>query len=106
MARSSPRGLVNELFVMVTPRLCGVRDARALVELPRSLGHDGVALRLLDVERIDNGDELMLRYELHPTEVPSVRPEAVLTRPPTDSALGATGDVLVIPVACVLAGGI
>lgn len=56
-------GLVDEIALILTPRVAGRPDATSLVRLPRGLGDDGLPLRLTEVETLDDG-AIWLRYEL------------------------------------------
>jgi riboflavin biosynthesis pyrimidine reductase len=52
--------LVDELYVTITPRLLGGRDAPTLLEGPGLSMREQRALRLLELHR--EGDELYCRY--------------------------------------------
>lgn len=55
--------LVDDLVIMVAPRVSRLPGARGLVELEHPLAAGGVPLRLVDVERLAE-DVLVLRYQV------------------------------------------
>ena len=58
-------GLVNEVSVVVEPRLVGGESHRWLVRAPDAGPGDVVALALRELERLDD-DALWLRYDVVP----------------------------------------
>lgn len=54
-------GLVDEIALIVTPRVAGEPDATSLVRLPQAIDDSGVPLRLTEVETLEDG-ALWLRY--------------------------------------------
>ena len=59
------RGLVNEVSVVVEPRLVGGESHRWLMRAPDVGPSDAVALKLRGLERLDD-DALWLRYDVVP----------------------------------------
>ncbi len=59
------RGLVNEVSVIVEPRLVGGESHRWLVRAPDARPGDAVSLALRDLQRLDD-DALWLRYDVTP----------------------------------------
>lgn len=57
-------GLVDEIALILTPRVAGRADATPLVSLPRALSDAGLPWRLSEVEQLDDG-AIWLRYEHH-----------------------------------------
>lgn len=56
-------GLVDEIALIVNPRVSGRPDGQSLVRLPRALPDSGIALRLAELEELEDG-ALWLRYEI------------------------------------------
>ena len=59
------RGLVNEVSVIVEPRLVGGESHRWLVRAPDAGPGDVVSLALRELQRLDD-DALWLRYDVTP----------------------------------------
>jgi riboflavin biosynthesis pyrimidine reductase len=57
------QGLVNEVSVVVEPRLVGGESHHWLVRAPDAGPGDAVALELRELERLDD-DALWLRYDV------------------------------------------